>query len=100
MIEQARAKYNEVIEPLEGEAEKSVATAKGCKERRINEAKGDAAAFNALFSEYMKAPEITRKRFYLETMETVLNKAGRKIILDEDVSGILPLLNLNQEGGK
>jgi membrane protease subunit HflK len=98
LIERARAQYNQVIEPLEGEAEKSVATAKGFKERRINEAKGDASAFNSLFTEYMRAPEITRKRIYLETMKTVLNQAGRKIILDEDVSGILPLLNLNQEG--
>ena len=98
LIEKARAKYKQVIEPLEGEAEKDIATARGFKQTRVNAAQGDADAFNSLFSEYMKAPEITRKRIYLETMEMVLSKAGRKIILDEDVSGVLPLLNLNQEG--
>ena len=45
-----------------------------------------------------EVPEVTRKRIYLETMEQVLQNAGRKIILDDEVSGVLPLLNLNQEG--
>ncbi len=98
MIEVARAEYNKVIEPLEGEAQNTIKTANGYKVRRINEARGDVAAFNALYPEYIKAPEATRKRMYLETMEQVLDKAGRKIILDDEVSGLLPLLNLNKEG--
>lgn len=97
-IEKARAEYNKIIPRASGEAAKSIATSEGYRQRRINEAKGDALAFNAIFKAYEEVPEVTRKRIYLETMEQVLKKAGRKIILDEDLTGVLPLLNLNQEG--
>ncbi len=97
-IENARAQYNKVIPRADGEAAKSIATSEGYSQRRVNEAKGDALAFDAIFKAYSEVPEVTRKRIYLETMEQVLQNAGRKIILDDEVSGVLPLLNLNQEG--
>ncbi|MEL0120667.1 MAG: hypothetical protein VXB01_17160, partial [Opitutae bacterium] len=90
--------YNKVIPRADGEAAKSIATSEGYSQRRVNEAKGDALAFDAIFKAYSEVPEVTRKRIYLETMEQVLQNAGRKIILDDEVSGVLPLLNLNQEG--
>ena len=50
--------------------------------------------FNALLVEYTKSPDITKRRLYLETMTEILPNFGRKIILDEDAKGLLPLLNL------
>ena len=60
----------------------------------LSRAEGDAARFSALYSEYRKAPEVTRKRIYLETMGKVLNQAGKKMVMGEDLEGVLPLLNL------
>jgi membrane protease subunit HflK len=75
-----------------------VEEAKGYAIRRVNEAKGDAAKFNSVFREYSKAPEVTRQRIYLETMNEVLQKVGRKLITDETATGILPLFDLKKEG--
>ena len=60
------------------------------------------ANFNAVFEEYLDAPDITKQRLYLETMKEVLPLLGRKIILDQDASQILPLLQLqtDQAGGR
>ena len=62
---------------------------------RVNRAEGDVARFDALFEEYRKAPEVTRKRLYLETLGKVLPKAGKKVVVDKDVKSVLPLLNLD-----
>ncbi len=68
--------------------------ARGYAQKRINEATGDANYFNSLLAEYIKAPEVTRKRIYLETMTEVLPKMGHKIILDEQTSRLFPFLPL------
>ncbi len=94
-INRANGEYNKVIPRARGEADQKISAAEGYKARRINEAEGDVAAFTALLTEYTKAPEVTRRRLYLETMAEVLPKVGKKIILDDDASGILPLLNLD-----
>jgi membrane protease subunit HflK len=96
-IENARAEYNKVIPRASGEASKSIESAEGYRQKRVNEAEGNAFAFKAIFKAYQKAPEVTRKRMYLETMEEILGKAGRKTIIDEDMTGLLPLLNLDGE---
>ncbi|MCX5637066.1 MAG: FtsH protease activity modulator HflK, partial [Planctomycetota bacterium] len=59
---------------------------------------GEAARFNAIFTEYSKAPEVTRQRIYLETMNEVLQKVGRKLITDKNTTGILPLFQFDKEG--
>jgi membrane protease subunit HflK len=64
----------------------------------VNRAKGDALAFTALREAYDRAPEVTRRRIYLETMAEVYPKAKRKVVLDDELSGVLPLLDLS--GGK
>lgn len=61
---------------------------------RVNGASGEADRFLAVYSEFIKAPEITRKRLYLETLERVLPKVGNKIIVDEKSNNVLPLLNM------
>ena len=94
-IEKARAEYNKVIPRADGEAKKAIESAEGYKEKRTNEAQGDAQAFLAIFEAYQKAPEVTRKRMYLETMEEVLGNAGSKTVIDHDLKGLLPMLNLD-----
>jgi len=64
---------------------------------RINEAEGDVARFNALLSEYSKAPEVTRRRIYIETLQNVLPGIRSKIIVDQETRSILPLLNLDAQ---
>jgi membrane protease subunit HflK len=61
-----------------------------------NESIGEAAKFNAVFKEYLKAKEVTRQRIYLETMNDVLQKVGRKLITDKETTGILPLFQLEK----
>ena len=68
--------------------------------QRINEAEGDAARFNALFSEYLKAPEVTRRRIYLETMQDVMPSLGKKVIVDESANQVLPFLPLTSPAVK
>jgi membrane protease subunit HflK len=76
-------------------AQERISTAEGYAIRRVNEAEGDVARFNALLAEYVKAPDVTRQRLYLETMTEVLPGLNRKIIIDEEASRLLPLLQLN-----
>ena len=59
----------------------------------MNRAQGDATRFNALYEEFRQAPEVTRKRLFIETMERVLPKVGRKIVVDEDVDGLTPIMS-------
>lgn len=101
MINVAEGKKEEVRK-AEGEAQQKIQAAKGYAEKRVNEAEGDASRFNAVFDEYLKAPQVTKQRLYLETMKEVLPQLGRKIILDQDASQVLPLLQLEtgQDGGR
>lgn len=100
LINQAMSEYNKVVPKAKGEAERTIEEAKGYALERVNMAKGEAAKFKAVFAEYMKAKEVTRQRIYLETMNEVLQKAGRKLITDEAATGILPLFQFDQGGKK
>jgi membrane protease subunit HflK len=71
----------------------------GALQKRINEAEGDAARFNALLAEYIKAPVVTRRRIYIETLQDVMPGIRSKIIVDEQTRGILPFLNLDAQKG-
>jgi membrane protease subunit HflK len=93
-INDAWADYNKSVPRAKGEAEQAVRAAEGYAVERVNLAEGDANRFSALYEEYRKAPEVTRRRLYLETMGTLIPKAGRKLVLDEKARGVLPLLNL------
>lgn len=96
-INQANGEYNRVIPEARGKAEQSVSQAEGYATKRVNEAEGDAAKFTALLTEYRKAPEVTRKRLYLETLGEVLPNLPGKIIVDERVPQFLPLMHLQQK---
>ena len=99
LINEARRDYNKVIPLADGEKDQRIREADGYRLKRINEAEGDAARFNALFAQYRKAPEVTRRRIYLETLQDVLPGIRSKIIIDEQTRSILPLLNLDPQKG-
>ena len=62
---------------------------------RVNRSEGDAVRFTAIHDEYRRAPEVTRRRLYLETMQRILPQVGRKLYVDKDTTGVLPLLSLD-----
>jgi len=98
-INQAWASYNAVIPEAQGKAEQAIQSAEGFATERVNNARGDVQRFLALQTEYQKSPAVTRSRLYLETIEKVLPKAKRRIFIDNDVKGVLPLFGM-QTGGK
>ena len=93
-INQASGEYNKEIPKARGEAARLISVAQGYAAKRINEAAGDADYFNAQLTQYLKAPEVTQKRLYLETMGEILPRMGQKFIIDSDVSRLVPLLPL------
>ena len=98
LINQAESEYNRVIPRARGEAQETIQLAEAYALNRVNRATGEADRFNSQYTEYIKAPEVTKKRIYFETMERILPKLGNKIILDEQGSNVLPLLNMQQPG--
>lgn len=95
LINQAQSEYNKVIPRARGEALGAVSQARGYALERTNIARGDSARFVAIYNEYRKAPEVTRKRIYLETMGQVLPQVDKLIIVDDALRSVLPLLNLD-----
>ncbi|WP_074786962.1 FtsH protease activity modulator HflK [Roseovarius tolerans] len=98
---QADAYANRVLAEARGEAAQTLEEAEGYRARVVNEARGDASRFTSVLEEYEKAPEVTRKRLYLERMEQVLGSID-KTILDQSIvgtgegSGVVPYLPLNE----
>ncbi|MGB3918511.1 MAG: FtsH protease activity modulator HflK [Thiothrix litoralis] len=97
LINEARRDYNKVVPLAEGEKDQRIREAEGYRLKRINEAEGDVSRFNAVFTEYQKAPAITQQRLYLETMQDILPGVKNKVVVDEGMKNLLPLLNLNQK---
>ena len=89
MINVANGEYNKVIPRASGEANQKIQAAEGYALKRINEAQGDVARFEAVLAEYLKAPEVTKRRIYIETMRSVVPNLGKKIIIDEQANQIL-----------
>ncbi len=94
-INDAWAEYNKAVPKAKGEAEQAVRAAEGYALERVNNAEGDAKRFDALYDEYRKAPAVTRKRMYLETMRELMPRIGKKVVLDDKARSILPLLQLD-----
>jgi len=98
-INVANGEYNRVVPKAKGLAEQTISEAEGYKLKRINEAQGDATAFNSQLTEYVKAPEVTRKRLYLETMTVVLPGLNATWIVDDSVTQLLPMVQGKGIGG-
>jgi len=99
MIYQAKEAYNKVIPAAKGNAEKTIKGAEGYAMDRVNRAKGDAARFTDLYQAYAKSEDVTRRRLYLEAMQTILPKLDKKFFVDADQKNFLPLLNLGTSEG-
>ena len=95
LINEALAEYNQVIPRARGEAEQAILQAEGYSLDRVNGSQGDASRFKSLYEAYRSAPQVTRKRLYLETMQKVLPKLGVKLFIDSDAKSVLPLLPLD-----
>lgn len=99
LINQAQQAYNDRIPNARGQAQRTIEEARGYALNRVNRAQGEAARFENLYQAYAQAPEVTRKRMYLETMNKVIPGAGRKLVIDDDLDSVLPLLNLGAATG-
>ena len=94
---EANAYANQVVPEARGQAERIMQAAQGYRQQTVSEALGQASRFDQVYAEYKKAPEVTRKRMFLETMERVFSGTD-KIILDggKGGSGVVPYLPLNE----
>jgi len=100
LINQAKSEYNKVIPRARGQAQETIQKAEGYAINRINRAEGQASRFNQLYREYIKAPEVTKRRIYLETLEDILPKIGNKVVTDQNGNNVLPLLQMQMDGVK
>jgi membrane protease subunit HflK len=100
LIYQAKEQYNRAIPAARGDAEKLIRESEGYAMKRVNRAKGDASRFLAVYKEYSKAKDVTRRRIYLEAMNEFFPKLGPLYIVDEEQKGLLPLLDLGRLGGE
>jgi membrane protease subunit HflK len=99
MINEATRQANEAIPRAKGEANRTIAEAQGYAAERTNQALGETARFRAILTEYQAAPEVTRKRMYLETLSEVLPQIGSVLVIQEGQSTPLPLLHLREAQG-
>jgi len=97
-IEEARVHANSVVPEARGQAARIIQEAEGYKASTVALAEGEARRFSLMLAEYEKAPEITRKRLYLQTMENVFARS-QKVLLDADSSGNILYLPLDQLSG-
>ena len=98
LVNQALAEYNRVVPRARGEAQQTIQQAEGYAIDRVNRAEGEVAAFVQLHVEYIKAPQITKRRIYYETLQEILPKIGNKVVTDEDGATVLPLLQMQMSG--
>ena len=96
-VNEALQAFNQEVPRERGEVDRTIAKAEGYAINRTNTAKGDVARFNSLLTEYRKAPEVTRRRLYLETMREILPTAKQVYVFDaEQPSSVLPFLDLQR----
>ena len=96
LVNEANQEYNKKIFTAKGLAQKMINEAEGYYQERTNEADGDAALFEAIFENYKNHKDITRTRLFLEKMESILASVSDKIIIDSNLDGVLPLLNVDR----
>ena len=99
VVNDALGERNQRVPAARGERDRAILEAEGYRERVVREMAGRVNAFLAQLEQYKKAPEVTRSRLYLETMEQVLSQVGQKIVIDESIRSMLPLLNLDDPQG-
>jgi membrane protease subunit HflK len=100
ILNDAWQKYNQIIPEAKGKAKRTIEEAEGYAINRVNRASGDAGKFIQIYNQYKNAKTVTKKRLYLETMQEILPKVEKVYLVDDDLKGLLPLINLNQGGTK
>ena len=96
---EAEAYANKVVPESRGQAARIAQEAEGYREQTIADARGQTSRFTQLYDQYKNAPELTRERLYLETMERLLAKSD-KVILDKGANGVVPYLPLGDAPGR
>ena len=94
LVNEAQETYNRVIPKASGDAKKIIQESYGYAAARVNQAKGETERFTDILKEYKNAPDVTRKRMYLETMQEVLPTVQSVYVIDKDQQSPLPLLNI------
>ena len=97
LVNEAEETYNRVIPKARGDAKKIIEEAHGYAAQRVNNAEGETKRFLDILKEYKLAPEVTRKRMYIETMREVMPNVESVYVLDDEQQSPLPLLNLSKE---
>lgn len=97
LMNEANKEKKSLLPLAAAESDKLIRDAEGYADRRLSEAEGEIAALLAKYESYKLAPEITRQRMYLETMERVFESGGRMLILDEELKGLVPLMQLGRQ---
>ncbi|MFH1689226.1 MAG: FtsH protease activity modulator HflK [Candidatus Eisenbacteria bacterium] len=99
LINEAWSEYNKAVPAAKGEAERVIRDAEGYALARVNRSQGDAERFVAVWKEYSRARDVTKRRLYLETMSEILPLIPQKFIVDPELKNLIPLLQLDGKGG-
>nr|MDA3938049.1 HflK protein [Spirochaetia bacterium] len=98
LINEGKEEYNKEIPKASGNADKMIQIAQGYATERVNQARGDVARFLSVRDEYVKSPDVTRTRLYLETMEEVFGTNEGTDLIDKNLESFLPIKNLQGQG--
>jgi modulator of FtsH protease HflK len=93
---EAQAYANRIIPEARGEAERILQAAQGYRDQVIAEAKGQGDRFTKVYEQYKKAPDVTRQRIFIETMEKVIGNTDKVIVDDKAGTGVVPFLPLSE----
>ncbi len=98
LINEAQEAYNREIPKAMGESKRMVTEAEGYALEQVNRAQGQARRFSDVLATYRQAKDVTLRRFYLDAMQGILGNASKVYVVDENLKGVLPLLNLDRAG--
>jgi membrane protease subunit HflK len=98
MINQAQEQANKEIPRASGEAKRSITEAEGYGIERVNQAEGEATRFTAILKQYREAPEVTRRRLYLESVKKMLGESKAIYVIDSAQRALVPWLSLDANG--
>jgi len=97
LVNQALEEYNKIIPKADGQAKQMIKQAEGYAIDRTNTAMGDASRFLQIWTEYSLSKDVTRRRLYIEALGKVLPNLEKKYIIDDNVKGLLPLMNVGEK---
>ena len=97
LVNQALEEYNKIIPKADGQAKQMIKQAEGYAIDRTNTAMGDASRFLQIWTEYSQSKDVTRRRLYIEALGKVLPNLEKKYIIDDNVKGLLPLMNVGEK---